>query len=197
MMAPLGPVTLMGTHVMLQPLRLEHAEGLLRAGAAPEIWTWLSFPQPKTLAEMEEYIRKALATEAGGQAHPFAVIELSSGRVVGTTRYTEIAEEHRTVEIGWTWYARDVWGTAVNPEAKYLLLKHAFETWGAMRVQFKADSLNVRSCNAILRLGARQEGILRNHRVRLDGTIRHSAIFSITDAEWPQVRGGLAARIIG
>lgn len=194
-MASLGPVTLAGTHVVLEPLRLHHAEGLYRASAAPAIWTWLTVPQPKSVADSEDYIRKAMAGEAQGLEYAFAVTEKRSGRVIGTTRYLEVQEKHRTVEIGWTWYAADVWGTAVNPEAKYLLLKHAFDAWGALRVQFKADSRNERSCAAIRKLGAVHEGTLRNHRIRLDGTSRHSAIFSITNDEWPRIRSGLLTRL--
>lgn len=192
-MNALGPVVLEGAHIRLEPLQLEHAEALMEAGRAPEIWTWLAVA-PATVAEMHEYVRGALASP--GQ-HPFAVVDRTTGRVVGSTRYLEVDEGNRTAEIGWTWYARDVWATVVNPEAKFLLLRHAFETWGAMRVQFKADAQNVRSCTAIRRLGAQHEGTLRNHRIRRDGTIRDSAVFSILDREWPAVKAGLLERIGG
>ena len=192
-MNALGPVRLEGAHIRLEPLQVEHAEGLWAAGQSPEIWRWLAVA-PATLEEMRQYVSQAMA--AAGQ-HPFAVVEKVTGRVVGSTRYLEVDEENRTAEIGWTWYARDVWATVVNPEAKFLLLRHAFETWGAMRVQFKADAKNVRSCTAIGRLGARLEGTLRNHRIRRDGTVRDSAVFSIIDTEWPDVKAGLLARIGG
>lgn len=193
-MASLGPVNLAGTYVDLQPLQMHHAAELLEAGAAPQIWTWLP-AAPASLEAMEELIRQSLTAGAKGQEHPFVVLEKSSGRVVGSTRYLEVQEQHRTVEIGWTWYSPDVWGTAVNPEAKYLLLRHAFEDWGALRVQFKADSLNERSLAGIRKLGAKYEGLLRNHRIRSNGSIRHTAMFSIVKTEWPEVRDGLLARL--
>ena len=130
-----------------------------------------------------------------GVALPFAIVEKATGRVIGSTRYGNIDRGHHRVEIGWTWVARDWQRTAVNTEAKYLLLKHAFETLGCMRVEFKTDSLNERSRAAILRLGAREEGIFRNHMITASGRIRHTVYFSIIDSEWPVVKGRLEAKL--
>lgn len=194
-MPALGPVTLAGTHVRLVPLALEHASGLFAAGqTSEEVWTWL--PQRLLTREvLDRWLDTALQAQAGGTEYPFTVFDRMTGRIVGSTRLLDVVEAHKGCEIGWTWYARDVWGTQVNPECKLLLLRHAFETWGALRVQLKTDHLNVRSQAAIRKLGALEEGTLRNHRVRPDGTIRHSVLFSITPAEWPAVKRGLEARL--
>jgi N-acetyltransferase len=138
---------------------------------------------------------RGIHLESQGSAYPFTVILKETGRIVGSTRYLEVRAEHRGVEIGWTWYAPDAWGTVVNPEAKLLLLRHAFEDWKAIRVQFKTDHLNVHSRNAILKLGAKFEGSLRQHRVRSDGTIRDTVMFSILDTEWPAVQAELLERL--
>ena len=129
--------------------------------------------------------------------YAFCVIGQVDGRVVGSTRFMDVTPEARGVEIGWTWYAPDVWGTQVNPEAKLLLMGHAFERWGAIRVYFKTDARNARSRAAILKLGAQFEGILRNHRIRPDGSYRDSAVYSVIDREWPDVRATLLARLKG
>jgi N-acetyltransferase len=193
-MTTLGPVVLEGAHIRLEPLRTHHCEGLMEAGKSPEIWTWL-LEYPQTLEAMREMVQRAMQAEEAGREFPFTVVERHTGRVLGTTRYLEVQESHRTAEIGWTWYARDVWATAVNPEAKFLLLQHAFETWGAMRMQLKADSLNARSRAAIAKLGARFEGILRNQRRRRDGTWRDAAMYSMINTEWPAVKERLLARL--
>jgi RimJ/RimL family protein N-acetyltransferase len=169
---------------------------LLTAAQAPEIWTWMS-ALPVTPESMDAWIREALAAQERGLEYPFVVVQLAGGRVVGSTRYMDVQAASKGAEIGWTWYAPDTWGTVVNPEAKYLLLRHAFEEWGAIRVQLKTDLQNVRSQAAIKKLGAKQEGILRSHRLRRDGTIRDSVIFSIIAAEWPEVKATLEHRITG
>lgn len=191
----LGPITLSGTHIRLEPLRPQHAPDLLAAGKSPEIWSWMMTPPLTSEAAVASYIAAAMKAEAAGTEYAFAVIGQMSGRVLGSTRYLDVAPAHRGVEIGSTWYRPDVWGTAVNAEAKFLLLRHAFETWGALRVQLKTDARNLRSQAAIRKLGASYEGTLRHHRVRLDGTVRDTAMFSIIDAEWPVVRAGLLRRI--
>jgi N-acetyltransferase len=192
--AELGPVTLTGARIRLEPMQATHAQALLTVAQDPQIWTWMS-ALPVTPQAMDAWIAEALAAQERGLEYPFAVVQLPGGRVVGGTRYMDVQAASKGVEIGWTWYAPDTWGTAVNPETKYLLLRHAFEDWGAIRVQLKTDLKNVRSQAAIKKLGAKQEGILRNHRFRRDGTIRDSVVFSIIREEWPQVKGGLERRL--
>ena len=169
-----SPIVLEGAHVRLEPLAKSHLAGLAEAGLDEELWKWI---------------------QERGVALPFAIVEKATGRVIGSTRYGNIDRGHHRVEIGWTWVARDWQRTAVNTEAKYLLLKHAFETLGCMRVEFKTDSLNERSRAAILRLGAREEGIFRNHMITASGRIRHTVYFSIIDSEWPVVKGRLEAKL--
>lgn len=190
----LGPVVLEGRHVRLEPLRPEHSGDLMAAAADPRVWRWLPEKVGSRL-ELDRWLETALRAQATGLEYPFAVIDLSSGRAVGSTRYMDVSAAHRGVEVGWTWYDTAVWGTAVNPEAKLLLLGHAFERWGAIRLYLKTDSLNLRSRAAILKLGAQYEGDLRNHRVRPDGSYRHSSYYSILDSEWPVVKRGLEGRL--
>ena len=189
-----SPIVLEGAHVRLEPLRKAHLAGLAEAGLDEELWKWIPIPV-RTQHEMAAYIDTALGEQERGVALPFAIVEKATGRVIGSTRYGNIDRGHHRVEIGWTWVARDWQRTAVNTEAKYLLLKHAFETLGCMRVEFKTDSLNERSRAAILRLGAREEGIFRNHMITASGRIRHTVYFSIIDSEWPVVKGRLEAKL--
>jgi RimJ/RimL family protein N-acetyltransferase len=193
-MTDLGPVTLSGKHIRLEPLSRDHARGLLAVAQAPEIWTWMS-ALPVTPESMEAWIAEALAAQESRLEYPFTVVRLADGRVVGSTRYMDVQLASKGVEIGWTWYAPDTWGTVVNPEAKFLLLRHAFEEWGAIRVQLKTDLKNLRSQAAIKKLGAKEEGILRSHRFRRDGTIRDSVMFSIIREEWPAVKKVLEHRL--
>jgi N-acetyltransferase len=192
----LGPLTLSGRSVRLEPLTPAHAQELLAAAAAPEIWRWLP-ERIETAGQMAGWIDTALQAQAAGLEYPFAVVDLASGKAVGSTRYMDVSETHRGVEVGWTWYRREDWGSRVNPEAKLLLLTHAFEDWGAIRLYLKTDSLNERSRAAILKLGASYEGDLRNHRIRADGSFRHSSYYSILDSEWPAVKRGLEERLAG
>jgi RimJ/RimL family protein N-acetyltransferase len=159
-----------------------------------EIWAWMSATPTSTTA-LYEWIDAALRAQEAGLEYAFTVVRQKDGRILGSTRYMEVQAEHRGVEIGWTWYEPSVWGTKVNPEAKYLLLRHAFEAWAAIRVQLKTDLRNVRSQAAIAALGAVREGVLRQHRIRRDGTLRDSVMFSIIDREWPAVKGGLERRL--
>lgn len=193
-MAALGPTILEGNLIRLEPLRLDHAAALWEAGRSPEIWPWMSteFTSP---ASAEQFVHNALQGEAAGKEHPFAVIRCETGRVLGSTRYMDVDPVNKSVEIGWTWYSPEVWGTAVNPEAKFLLFRHAFEDWGARRVWLKTDMLNTRSQAAMRKLGARYEGRLRNHRFRRDGSMRDTLVFSVIDAEWPTVRTTLLRRL--
>jgi N-acetyltransferase len=184
------PTTLVGAHVTLVPLSEEHVPGLFEAGQYDEVWTWLPWPRPRTVADMAQQVRHALGD---GDRLPFAVIK--DGRVVGTTSYMDIDLTVGGLEIGGTWYTPAEWAGAVNPECKLLLLSHAFDDLGAQRVLLKTDALNARSRAAILKLGAQYDGTLRHHRLRSDGTVRDSAYFSILLSEWPPVRTGLQARL--
>jgi RimJ/RimL family protein N-acetyltransferase len=188
------PVILQGRHVRLEPLTPEHAAGLTEVGLDEDLWKWIPAPVC-TPEEMSAYVQSALQDQAAGTALPFALIEKSSGRTVGSTRYANIERVHHRLEIGWTWVARPWQRTAINTEAKYLLLRHAFETLKCMRVELKTDSLNERSRAAILRIGASQEGIFRNHMMTATGRIRHTVYFSIVDSEWPEVKARLEARL--
>jgi len=190
----LGPVVLEGSQVRLEPLDRRHADDLAVAAADPLIWRWLPV-QVNSREDLEHWIDDALAAAAAGTEHAFAVIDQRTGRAVGSTRYMDIAPAHKGVEVGWTWYGRDAWGSAVNPASKLLLLGHAFEDWGAIRLYLKTDSLNERSRAAIAKLGAKYEGDLRNHRIRPDGSYRHSSHYSILDSEWPEVKEGLERRV--
>jgi RimJ/RimL family protein N-acetyltransferase len=184
------PVVLEGRHVRLEPLAKEHLAGLARVGLDEELWRWIPVPV-RTAEELAEYIETALEEQKRGVSLPFALIEKASGRAIGSTRYGNIDRTHHRVEIGWTWVAREWQRSAVNTEAKYLLLRHAFETLECIRVELKTDSLNEKSRAAILRIGAKEEGIFRNHMITSSGRLRHSVYFSIMDSEWPAVKARL------
>ena len=185
---------LAGTHVRLEPLASEHAAPLLAAAADGELWnlTVTVVPSPATIGN---YLGAAFKARDAGRELPFVIRARASGRIVGTTRYRNIELAHRRVEIGSTWLAASAQRTAINTEAKLLLLTHAFETLGCIRVEFVTDVLNTRSRAAIERLGAKQEGILRAHLLMPDGRIRDSVYFSFLAAEWPAARTRLAARL--
>jgi RimJ/RimL family protein N-acetyltransferase len=151
--------------------------------------------RPLTAPAMDSWITRALAAQAQGREYPFIVVRAADERIIGSTRYLEVQEDDRTVEIGWTWYSPGDWGGPVNPEAKYLLMRHAFEDWRAIRVALKTDVNNIHSQAAIKKLGARFEGTLRNHRIRPDGSYRDTVMFSIIEAEWPAVKSRLQARL--
>ena len=190
------PVTLEGRIVRLEPLAESHCAALSEVGLDEDLWKWIPF-RVQTTDEMAAYIRAALEAQAAGTALPFATVDRASGRVVGSTRYMNIDVPNRRVEIGSTWIAGPWQRTAVNTEAKYLMLRHAFEELGCIRVELKTDSLNERSRNAILRIGGRQEGIFRNHMITWSGRLRHSVFFSIIDAEWPEVKRALESKLAG
>jgi RimJ/RimL family protein N-acetyltransferase len=191
-----SPVTLEGRHVRLEPLTKAHLPGLAEVGLDEELWRWIPAPV-RTVQEMEAYIQTALDEQAHGLSLPFAIIERATGRAIGSTRYGSIERIHHRVEIGWTWVAHDWQRSVVNTEAKYLLLTHAFETLGCIRVELKTDSLNERSRAAILRIGAREEGVFRNHMITASGRIRHTVYFSILDSEWPAAKTRLEAMLQG
>lgn len=188
------PVVLEGKHVRLEPLSREHLTGLCEAGLDEDLWRWIPVPV-RSAEDMAAYVETALKEQANGIALPFALIENSGGRAIGSTRYANIERFHHRVEIGWTWIARPWQRTAVNTEMKYLLLRHAFETLGCMRVELKTDSLNTQSRQAILRIGAREEGTFRNHMITSTGRIRHTVYFSIVKEEWPEVKAKLELRL--
>ncbi len=189
------PVVLYGDAVKLEPLDPSHADDLLAAGADPEIWRYMPIPQPDTVAEVRQWIDEAWKLAAAGEQLPFAIIDPETGRAVGSTRYLEIHRNWRSLEIGWTWLAASVQRSAVNTETKLLLLKHAFEDQGAIRVQFKTDGRNLRSQQALERLGAVKEGVLRKQRINHDGYVRDAVYYSILDDEWPAVKARLTARL--
>jgi len=190
------PVTLEGKCIRLEPLSLAHHAALCHVGLDQDVWRWITAPV-RTPEEMRAYIETALAEQAAGTALPFATIERASGRAIGSTRYGNIDRSNRRVEIGWTWIARPWQRTAVNTEAKYLMLRHAFETLGCIRVEIKTDSLNERSRKAILRIGAQEEGTFRNHMITASGRIRHTVYYSIIDSEWPAVKANLEEKLSG
>ncbi|MBU2612013.1 MAG: GNAT family N-acetyltransferase, partial [Chloroflexi bacterium] len=161
----LQPVTLAGCVVRLEPLSETHVSDLTLAAHDEKIWRYMLYDYPDNEEKMLAWVRDILARQAAGTDLAFAVIHLASGRAIGATRYLEIRPPHRSLEVGGTWYATEFQRTAVNTECKYLLLKHAFEVLGCIRVQFKADAHNLRSIRAIERLGAVQEGVLRNHYI--------------------------------
>ncbi|MEM6287546.1 MAG: GNAT family protein [Bacteroidota bacterium] len=188
------PVTLEGQHVRLAPLTRDHLGALCEVGLDPELWR-LTLSQIATADDMARYVDAALAMQAEGTALPFATVHAGSGRVVGSTRFGNHAPGHRRVEIGWTWVAPPWQRTAVNTEAKLLMLRHAFGPLGVNRVEWKTDARNARSRAAILRLGASEEGTLRSHMVTASGHVRDTVYFSVTRAEWPRVEAGLVASL--
>lgn len=188
------PIALEGRAVRLEPLSLDHDAALCEVGLDPDLWRW-TLNVIRTPQEMRAYVQAALDAAAQGSALPFAVFERSSGRAVGSTRFGNIDVQNRRVEIGWTWIARSWQRTAVNTEMKYLMLRHAFETWGCLRVEFKTDVLNETSRRALLRIGAKEEGVLRAHMITATGRVRDTVYFSILDSEWPAVRAALLARL--
>jgi N-acetyltransferase len=187
------PVTLTGKVVRLEPMTEAHIPALVEAGNDESIWRYMVYGNLTEKGKMAEWVVEMLRRQAEGTDLTFAVFHLESQKVIGATRYLEMRLPHRSVEIGGTWYAPKFQHTAVNTESKYLLLKYAFETLGCIRVHFKANLRNERSIRAIERLGAVREGVLRNHYILPDGTIRDSVCFSILDREWPAVKQRLEA----
>ncbi|MCD0485382.1 GNAT family N-acetyltransferase [Streptacidiphilus sp. ASG 303] len=190
------PTVLEGGRVRLEPLTPAHLPDLFAAGGGDdEVWRWLPHRTPRTEDELGVLAGQLLADAGRGLCVPFAVVDRTTGRAVGWTAYLEVVEEDERLEIGWTWYGRAVWRTAVNTESKLLLLTHAFEDLGYGRVQWKTHHRNERSRAAIARLGAVQEGVLRRHRRYPDGSWRDSVYFSMLADEWPAAKARLAARL--
>ncbi len=188
-------VTLVGNVVRLEPLQLQHAVDLYHAAQDPAIWLYMPYNPSSTLVDMQAWISTALQAQETRTEVPFAIIDLATGHAVGSTRYLNIASKDRGLEIGSTWLAREMRRTSVNTECKYLLLRHAFEALGAIRVQLKTDSRNMTSQRAIERLGTVKEGILRNHMIMPDGYYRHSVYYSVIDSEWSTVKTALEAKM--
>ena len=186
------PVTLEGSKVRLDPIRREHAQLFWDAAkdALEDIFRWIPYPM-RTAEDFQRVVDKAFTEQDRGESVVFATVERSSGRVIGSTRYMNIDRANHRVEIGSTWNAPAWQRTSVNTEAKYLMLRHAFEVWKCIRVELKTDALNQKSRNAILRIGAKEEGTLRCHVVTWTGRVRDSVYFSILDSEWPEVKARL------
>jgi len=182
------PITLEGKHVRLEPPALKHADDLFAASQFPEIWEWWLSPPPQTRDEMCAEIEKCIASAAKGERVWFVTIRRKDNRAVGITSYLNIQRRDRGLEIGGTWLTPSAWRTPINTECKYLLLKHAFEELGCVRVQLKTDERNTRSRNAIERLGAKPEGILRKYQMLDSGYVRNTAMYSILDSEWTGVK---------
>jgi len=189
----LGPIALDGRFVRLEPLRANHAAALWEVARGMD-WGWM-LGALRSREELDQRIMDRLRAEERKAEYAFAVFLKPNNRMVGSTSYLDVSPKRKIAEIGSTWYSSDVQGTVVNPECKYLLLKHAFEDWGAIRVQLGTDVKNAHSQRAILKLGAKFEGRLRNHGIRPDGSIRDSMLYSIISEEWPGVKKGLEARI--
>lgn len=176
-------------------MTMEHHAGLTAIGLDPEIWR-LTVAVVQTPEEMRSYMESALRLQAEGSSLPFVTIERSSGRIVGSTRFGNYDPLNRRIEIGWTWLARGWQRTATNTEAKYLMLTHAFERLGCVRVELKTDVLNLPSRKAMMRIGAKEEGILRKHTLMWTGRYRDTVFYSILDEEWPQVKARLETLLL-
>ncbi|WP_224364774.1 GNAT family N-acetyltransferase [Hyalangium versicolor] len=187
------PVTLEGRSVVLEPLRMEHAAALASI-CTPEVFEFTTLTL-STQADVEAYIASALEAAGQGTEQPFFIRSRDTGEPLGTTRYLQISRKDRTLEIGHTWLGRRAWRTRVNTECKFLLFRHAFEQLHVMRVQFKTDKRNARSRAAIERIGAKFEGIMRNHMLIRGGVVRDSAVYSVIDTEWPEVKARLEERL--
>jgi RimJ/RimL family protein N-acetyltransferase len=189
------PVTLEGRFVRLVPMERGHVPALARAGADPGLWQWYPVAPLVSVEAMGAHVEKALADWEAGRLLPFVILDGATGEVLGSTRFMALEPAHRRLEIGASWLTPARQGTQANPEAKLLLLGYAFDVLSCVRVEFKTDALNARSRAALLKLGAKEEGILRHHMVTASGRLRDSVYFSILPAEWPAVRAGLQARL--
>ena len=190
----LAAITLEGQHVRLEPLKAHHVEPLLKAARDPRIWEFTTV-LIRDAADMQKYVETALDWQNAGTAVPFVTMEHGTHKIIGSTRFANIEREHRRAEIGWTWLNPEYWRTPMNTEAKYLMLRHAFEQWKCVRVELKTHHKNARSRAAIARLGAKEEGTLRHHMIQPDGSFRDSVYYSILDEEWPDVKHRLEERL--
>jgi len=199
MTAPLNitlPLTLAGSVARLEPIRREHAEIFWEVAKddLEDIFRWIPY-RMQTQDDFRKLVDKIFVEQERGESVAFATVEKKSGQAIGSTRFMNIDRTNRRVEIGSTWIVPAWQRTAVNTEAKYLMLRHAFDVWGCVRVELKTDTLNQKSRNAILRIGAKEEGTLRKHVITWTGRIRDSVYFSILDSEWPEVRKRLEERL--
>jgi RimJ/RimL family protein N-acetyltransferase len=183
-----------GRRVVLEPLEPRHEEGLWAAAQDPRIWRWMSVLAASSPAAFHDWFEEALASRRTGEAVPFATLDAASGAPVGSTRYMAVRPEHRVVEIGWTWLSPSHWSGGANVEAKYLMLRHAFEL-GFLRVEFKTDALNKRSRGALAALPAAFEGVHRRHMLVRGGERRDSAWYAVIDEDWPEVKAALERRL--
>lgn len=188
------PIVLKGDRVVMEPLSLDHVGPLCEFGFDEGVWRW-TINKITTEDQMRAYVESALEDQKKAIALPFATKLAEGNKIVGSTRFGNIDAANRKAEIGWTWVDPAWQRSFVNTEAKLLMLTHAFEVWGCVRVEFKTDALNERSRNAILRLGAVEEGILRNHMITDDGRFRNTVYFSIIETEWEQVKAGLIQKL--
>jgi RimJ/RimL family protein N-acetyltransferase len=189
------PVVLIGKHVRLEPMTEGHIPGLAEIGVGQNFWDFMPYGRMDSINAIRNWVVDILSREKKGTDLPFVVIHLASGRVAGATRYLNISANDRSLEVGGTWYGVDFQRTVVNTECKFLLLSHAFEKLGAIRVQLKADLRNERSQQAMERIGAIREGVLRNHMIMPDGRYRDSVFYSILDSEWADVRKNLIEKM--
>lgn len=189
------PLTISTNKITLQPLSIEHLDAFYQAGAFPELWKWSLPNQCTSKTQAETWLVQSLEKVKQGEQVVFSIFDNQSGELVGSTRYCEISHENRTLEIGFTFITPKYQRTYVNTHAKYCLLKHAFDELKAIRVQFKTHEHNIKSRNAISRLGATFEGILRHQRILPDGSFRNTAIFSIINSEWLAIKNGLEAKM--
>jgi N-acetyltransferase len=187
-------VILEGEHVRLEPMRPGHLDAMAEAGIAEGVWKW-TIQDITNKEQMKEYLDTALDERQRRSSLPFVTIDRNSGKIVGSTRFGNIDVRNRRAEIGWTWIHPDWQRTYINTEAKLLMLTHAFETWNCIRVELKTDALNERSRNAILRIGAKFEGIFRQHIINDSGRLRDTAYFSIIDREWQNVKRDLLTKL--
>lgn len=190
------PVTLDGRRVRLEPMLASHLDALAEAGAFEELWRWTN-PKADTRESMKEYMDAALAEKEQGLSLPFVTVDKASSRIIGSTRFHSMDRGNRRVEIGWTWITPAFQRSYVNSEAKYLMLSHAFDVWGCVRVELKTDVLNEKSRTAMLRIGAVEEGILRKHVIAHGGRFRDTIYYSVLDTEWPAVRDRLRSFMDG
>jgi RimJ/RimL family protein N-acetyltransferase len=186
----LAPITLEGRRVRLAPMHARHVDALWAAAQDPKTWEF-SGAVIRSADECRRYVETALAWQSAGTAVPFVTMDRASNAVIGSTRFANIDHDHHRAEIGWTWLDPKWWRSAINTEAKFLMLRHAFDEWKCMRVEFKTGHKNVRSQTAIERIGGIREGTLRKHMIQPDGSIRDSVYFSILDDEWPSVKSRL------
>jgi len=189
-----APLTLEGSRVRMESITMEHLPALAEIAFDPQIWKWMN-DRMESEADLRGYIQAALDAVAAGSAIVWVTRSKSDGCIAGSTRFADIQPQHRTLEIGWTWLHPRYQRTGINVEAKYLQLRHAFEVMGARRVAFKTHHNNTQSQTAILALGAKHEGIFRNHVIRPDGSTRHSYWYSIIAEEWPEVKSRLEQRM--